>query len=505
MQILKEIIYLLRDNNVYPIDYLKSGDSKRTDSKLLKLYEGITSGKFNSDAEAEKAIYTGSIGSVAYRKLKSDLKDRLLDAVQQIDTRQPGFSDYQKAYYACHRQWLTVKILAGLNANNAAISLATKLLKVAEKFHLTLISIDITSYLRIQYGLRDENDTRFREVNAAFKKFNELHLAESKAEELYAEIISQYVNVRTVKPGLEQAAIDCYEQIAGEMALFKSYKLQMYGYLLGLLRYTSVNNFVKALEYCNEAVLFFESLPYEAPTPLQIFHYQSLLCNIQLRRFPEGKIAANECLRLMVEGSFNWFKYQELYLQLALHSREYAQADSVLEMIFNHERFEFLPDNVKELWIIYESYMYYLHLMEKVTMDRATKFNLNYFERKTTIFSRDKGGMNVAILIIRFLIQIKQGQKNKILDEQDSLNQYCYRHLRGENTQRSYKFIKMLLLIPGAQFAPKLVEQKSEVLREQLRELPVRIADQSNEIEIVPYEHLWEMVIESLKAKGSGS
>ncbi len=468
---------------------------------MLRLYEGIALGKFHSDTEAEKVIYPGSLGGAAYRKLKSDLKERLLEAVNQIDTNQSQFSDFQKAYYYCHRQWAIVRILTGLNANNAALNLAAKLLKISEKFHLTLLTMDIASYLRVQYGLREGNDSKYKEAKAAFTQSKAVYDAESLAEEMYVELVSGYVNVRTVKEELLEVVNDNFEKIAPSMALYKSYKLQMYGYLVGLLRYTCINDFENASQYCEEAIRFFKSLPYEAPTPLQIFYYQSLVCNIQTRRFKEGKIAADECLRLMSEGTFNWFKYQELFLKLSLHSGEYEQSVQTLQSILHHPRFEFLPDNVKEVWAICEAYIYCLSLLGKVKMVGSDKFNLGYFERKTTIFSKDKGGLNVAILIVRFLIQLQEGNVRKIMDEQDALNQYCYRHLKGENTRRSYWFIKMLLLIPYSHFDLKLVESRAGALREKLDAVPFEVANQTNEIEIIPYEHLWEMAIQILKSK----
>jgi hypothetical protein len=55
-------------------------------------------------------------------------------------------TDYQKAYYECHRLWLiVVKILTGQNANKAAMGLAVKLLKQTERFDFTLLTMDIAS------------------------------------------------------------------------------------------------------------------------------------------------------------------------------------------------------------------------------------------------------------------------------------------------------------------------------------------------------------------------
>ena len=114
MQDLKEIILLLIQHSIYPF---KGAEAK---SKLLALWDGIAKGKFTTDEAAAKALYDESFEGSKYRKLKSDFRERVLDAVLEIDGNHKSYSDYQKAYYECHRQWTVVRILTGQNANAAA-------------------------------------------------------------------------------------------------------------------------------------------------------------------------------------------------------------------------------------------------------------------------------------------------------------------------------------------------------------------------------------------------
>ena len=107
MQDLKEIILVLQQNGINPF---KGSDSK---SKLRALCEGIGKGKFATDEAAAKALYDEGFEGSKYRKLKSDLRERLLAAVLEIDGSQKTNSDYQKAYYECNRLWIMVRILTG--------------------------------------------------------------------------------------------------------------------------------------------------------------------------------------------------------------------------------------------------------------------------------------------------------------------------------------------------------------------------------------------------------
>ena len=75
MQDLKEIILLLVQHNIQPF---KGANSK---SKLLALWDGIAKGKFSTDETAAKALYDERFEGSKYRKLKSDFRERILNAV----------------------------------------------------------------------------------------------------------------------------------------------------------------------------------------------------------------------------------------------------------------------------------------------------------------------------------------------------------------------------------------------------------------------------------------
>jgi hypothetical protein len=499
MQALKEIIHLLSQNQIHPFEHLKSADGKSAPSKLLALYEGVANGQFHSDIEAEKAIYGDQAGRSAYRKLKSDLRDHLFEAVMNININQGDFSDYQAAYYQCHRQWLMVRILTGMNANTAALSLAARLLKQADRFDFTLLCMDIVSFLRLQYGLRESNDQKFNKAQEDFIQYRALYDAECLAEELYTNLIVRYVNHRSAPTEVHESAVNYYEKIKGYMQQHQSYKLQMYGYLIGLLSHISVNDYQRAEAFCNEAITFFGNRPYEARTPLQIFHYQNLICNIQLRQFEAGRTSAHECLKYLEEGTYNWFKYHELYLQLSFHSKEYQRADDTLKLILQHNQFHTLPEQEQSLWSVYGAYMYYLHLMGKIHSNTPDKYKDALFDDQSPVYSKDKGILSITTIIARLLILLKEHKYRQVIGELDDTNQYCYRHLRGEHTKRSYYLIKMLLSIPLGLFDEKQVQSKAASLFEKLQQTPFQVANQTHEFEMIPYEDLWEMALESLR------
>jgi hypothetical protein len=493
MQALKELVLLLQQHNLHPL----STASEQT-SKLGAFYEGITKGKFKTDADACMALYNEDPKSSKYRKMKSDLREKLLESVLQLTPNQAQASDYQKAYHDCHKEWLMVRILTGRNANTAAIMLANRLMRQAEKFDFTLLSMDVASYLRIQFGLRESDDHKFQEANRKFGHYRNVYDAESLAEELYTQLIVGYVNNRSAQSEVHLKAVEYYDCVKGLLDQYTTYRLHLYGNLISLMRFTSVNDYPQTLENCEKAIRFFQSKPYEARVPLQIFYYQRLICNIQLRQFEAGQESAQYCMNLMNEGTFNWFKYRELYFQLSMHTGRYEEASKTLHSTLKNPRFEFLPDNAKELWRIYESYVYYLGIAGKVKLPPGYVFKLGKFVNETPIFSRDKSGLNISIIVVRLMLLLQERKYDKLLDEVEAIDQYAYRHLRGKNTQRSYFFIRLFLQIPLGAFDRGMIYDKAQRYLTRLNSIPLQVANQTHEIEILPYEDLWQFAFESL-------
>jgi hypothetical protein len=57
----------------------------------------------------------------------------------------------------------------------------------------------------------------------------------------------------------------------------------------------------------------------------------------------------------------------------------------------------------------------------------------------------------------------------------------------------------MLLSIPLGLFDEKQVQSKAASLFEKLQQTPFQVANQTHEFEMIPYEDLWEMALESLR------
>jgi hypothetical protein len=502
MRALKELALVVHNNRLQSVELIQDYDGEGPMNKVQEFYYGLVRNELSEDELAAEVLLNTDRTDSRYQKLKSKLKRTLLNTVYFVDTRRSNYTDRQRAYYTVYKDWAAAKILLGKNARLVAIQLSQRLLNIAEKYEFTDLSVDVLRVLRLHFGAREGNLKKYESYNALFKYYESLFHYENRAEELYTELVLKFIKSKSSDEETRQKAIEYYAELEEPLARYTSYRLHLSALLIRLMIYSSVNDYKNTLTICDEALDFFQKKTYNASVPIQICYYQKLICYTQMKEYVQGKIAAEQCLSYLDEGSFNWFKYQELYFMLSMHTDNFQSAYQVYRQTTDHKSYQFLPPSLKEIWRIYESYLHFLVDMDRVEVaehdTQFNKFRLGKFINETPIFSQDKRGMNIPILVIQIVFMIHQKKYGAAIDRIEAIQKYCSRYLVKDDTFRSNCFIKMLLQIPKASFHKAAVIRKSEKYLEKLENYPLNLSSQSHEIEIIPFEALWGLVLETL-------
>jgi len=499
MQEIKELIHVIRANKLS----LTPTVFENENGKLTDLYTLITSNEVQTDEEAAERLYGEGKDNAGYRKLRGTLKNHLVDTILHLDLDQYANTHRQKAQCRCYKDWAAVKMLMSKNANDAGISLCQRLLKRAKKYEFTELVMETASLLRVYYGTMGGDLRKFEHYNQLFKNVRTIWDHENRAEELYTELVIRFVKSKANQPEIYDKAKQYYNQIAVAMSKYTSYRLHLSGNLIRMMTYTSTNNYQEASALCDEIIHFFEKKDYAATIPLQIFWYQKIVCCLQMRLFEEGKIAISKCLDNLDEGTYNWFKLKQLDILLSFHTKDYQQAYDRFTDLVNHPQYHVLPEHFTETLRIYSAYLYYLSAIGKIELSEKDRnfhnFRIAKFVNDTPIFSKDKRGMHIPILIIQILLLTMDRKYGLVIDKIDAIEKYCSRYLRKDDTYRSNCFIKMLLQIPLSNFHRANVERKTQAYMDRLLQVPIELAQQTHDVEIIPYEDLWEFALASLQ------
>lgn len=194
------------------------------------------------------------------------------------------------------------------------------------------------------------------------------------------------------------------------------------------------------------------------------------------------------------QSTLNWFAYLENYYLLTLHSQKYELASLLLDKVFTNSYYLKVSPTAKERWQLYQAYLSIINgdlYLKKVT---------NPYLISLPEYSKDKQGFNVAILILQFFYFLQRKDIEALLYRIESLKKYIHTHLKDTFSLRSKLFLKLLILAVTEDFDAENIKKKGRKYFEKLADTPTP-GDAYAEIEIVPYEHLWELILNVLQKR----
>jgi len=493
MDKLNELVDIISRIKTQKIELIGSGNTKY--GKLItQLYEGIANKKYVSDQEAAIDIYGINYTPNNFAHLKKALTKKLLNMLFFIDISDVHFTNFQKKHIAAERQRSAIRILLARGAKNISIGLAEKLLKTSLKFEFTEISLELARILLRHYRTHDINPRKEKNFEGIVNKVLPIFLAEIELDKWYGLSVKTLGNDRISRTKKIKIIANYAEEINAIFPEKDSFKIGRLAYSTLIIEQSIQNNHIGIIKVCQSAINYFEKKEVVASKQLIVHFYINLLAAyIPLQRFKEGQEVSEKIFQYVAEGSINWFLALDYYFLLSLHTANYDKAVAIFQQAINHTSFKTLFPDFKELWKVYNAYLAYLQSVKLVNQQETPPFKVAKFMNEVPIFSKDKKGVNVAIIIIQILFLVAQGKEVKIIDKVESLRMYVHTHLRNDDSLRSNIFIKMLLKMIQSNFHKSGTIRRTKLLLKKLQETPVASKGQSKYVEIIPYETLWEI------------
>jgi hypothetical protein len=267
------------------------------------------------------------------------------------------------------------------------------------------------------------------------------------------------------------------------------------------MRFELANDHTGLLKVCDRAIESFRTRKISRGVAEYLFDIRRITCYIQFKEHDRAEAVARRYFPKMNTTDMNWFVLKAYIMINRLHAGQYTEAHAIMAEVHANKAYRSLPATTAQTWLVFEAHMYFLASVEKIDSisQPEAKFKVYKFLNNIPIYSKDKMGLNIAVLIMHVLILLQQRKFGEIIDRVDALNQYCHRHLRKDETFRSNCFIKMLLKIVRADFNRKRAERYAEPILKKLTSAPFVLSDQNIEVEIIPYEDLWNIVLELLE------
>ena len=472
----------------------------KRNSLLYDLYFGILNGNYKNDEQAALGIYGKSSKSKSYQKLKYQLYKRLLDGVLFIDLSQPKYNETQRALQTCHKNWAIGKVLLAKGVTKPGIKLFEQTIRVALNYQYSYLVIDIAMDLKRHYSRFEPNTLKFKKYSEIHKKYNELYELEVIAEDYHNELRSTSAKKRGVySQELADKAQQYLEDLKNKKGDLESRKLNHYYYLLSIFRYEIVSDFENIIKSCQASIAMFEKSQSVG------FFYGNyariLIAQIALKRYDNAFVTLEKLNSIpFPQATRVWFQVKQINIILFWHMKDYQPSVEIFLDTFHNPNSKKVSQLIRNEWKLLEAHVHLLIEFDRIDptehKKRLRKFKLSRFLNDVPGASKDKEGHNIQILIIQVIFLLRLGDIEKALNRIQVLNQYRNKYLKKDHTYRSNVFIKMLIVLVQNQMHKTATERKSAKYINLLKEHPIEKSKQSIGVEMIPYEDLWEMILE---------
>mgnify|MGYP000055552128 CR=1 FL=1 len=502
MKNLIEISKIVTKKKVRKIEIFDDHSLKHKNSKFNDFYEALMVGKFKNDRDAASFLYSCSPTDDKYRQLKSRFRKRLLNTLFFLDVNLPSTSTYDRAYYSCNKDWTLVKILLSNNAQTTASSLAKHILTVALKFKFADVIVNCSRILR-KYSAEISDEKSFEEYDSHIKQYSNVLDAEIRSEELYQRVIMNYYKPPSKNQNLEEK-IDTYcDALVGLSEIYESPVVIYNMYLVWAFRYEMLLDFNSMLEVCKRAEKYIEENPtYYQIDKLATFQLKKMSAYLHLKDWQNGKINAEKCLQSFPKGSDTWFEFMEYYLFLSIHTDNYINAIAIYYEAISHSKFKKQSAITKEKWKVYDVYLNFIIESQGksnpiLEAQRRKTFRVSRFLNDPILYPKDQRIFTVLLVVAQLLFFIDKKSFNAADERIDRLKNYANRQLKKEEYFRVIQFIRLLQQLNKAEFQPAKLSNVEKYYN-RLIEKPMLYRGLPSEIEVIPYEKLWKMILAKL-------
>ena len=223
-------------------------------------------------------------------------------------------------------------------------------------------------------------------------------------------------------------------------------------------------------------------------------------CTIKLNDFELGKKQIKSAKRQILENPINDQALSDYAICLGLRTGNYEFAYREFVSVNQRKISRFLTPISQERWVILEACINLLVAAKKITPEpdwpKLRAFRAASFVNKVFVATKNKKGDNIQVLIFQTLFSIIRKKYDAAIDRTSSLEAYCNRYLKDDENLRNNCFFKLLLITTKAGFDRRIVERKSEATFKRLKEATDR--SKLNNTELIPYEELWDILLDHL-------
>jgi len=496
MEELMQLIGIVKHKGQRSLQLVNQNFRKKEKSKDNILYNGLVNREYKNELEAARKLFKTDPGNRNFRNTKAKLKQKLLNNLFFLDYQKSEYTAYQSTYYDCLNQVHQIKILIMEGANCIAIRKIPSIVKTAIEFELFEIALESLTLIRNEYS--------------RMGKCTPLNMSENDIREILPikKIIDQCENIYYDTLVLMNKSISSCEKIIDDIPksinkiekLSREYKLHRLDILAQKLKiaYFTVqqnhSGILKVCSYLEKTYLYKDNSRIKVDLKYKEIAFIKLHALYVLNKYDEGIKYAFDTSAIFKSGYDDWFRFKEYQFLILMKAGKFHHATNVFRSVRVNKNYHKIADIDKERWTIYRVYLLFVNDSKLVKWG----FDLDKYKEETPRFEKDYQGYNIATFIIQFLLYFREADAKNLKIKLNQLCQFSSVHLDKRHNYRNSIFIRMLEIIVEKNYDYKSVSEKGSNYLKKLKKTQIP-PDWHLELEIIPYDKLWEYIINILK------
>lgn len=471
--------------------------NSRQTNKEKQLVSTLASMPGATQLQVVKALYGKATAAniKALKMLQSRVQGKLLNHLYFLNHQDPRHLVSRRYELECLDLLHKVSILYAEREHTLSERLLLRCLRLAERGEFTQYVVQTARMLRNLYA-EQRKAGPYKKIAAVLARAQQVLVCEDEAEHLYTGIqlgLSGTVAARRAVLSQLPDYLAQLESLHRRVRSFTTYNTwyrtrmaydELQGNYQEMIRVTAA-----ASKRWRDGKLNMRRFD------LRYNHFASVSAYLRSRQPVQGLRLAEKYAQDFHPSSGNWFYFQELHLLLALHAEQYEQAQVLLVAITKNPAYLNQREAALQRWDLYKAYVTFVLPQAPTT---ARQRQMAQWVLVLPEYSRDKRGHNVAMLVLQLLHFLRERNLEAVLLRLERLRKYQQRHLFDPTTMRSRLFLRLLPLIVEKNFDAARTAERGKALLQQLRETPPP-GNAFAEVEIIPYEQLWGLVLMLLR------
>lgn len=471
-------------------------------SLVEKLLQGIASGVYKTEEDASKDLYGQAPNSPSFIRLKDRVYSKLFQQLFLINFQGNKFSNESQKYFKNLANLVAARMLYGMGNNFLAKKLAKRTVKYASEKNQSEIGFLASNLLMaiIRDFPEKRENTELRAYDNISKTFFSNLLIENEIDCCYGTIVNNLQKGGNFRKKEVDRVFHTLISLQNKLKGISNNKVIRYYFSIAVLEIQKMN-FYDAIKTCDSGLKRTNNA--QIPSA-QILYLLKTQCYIHLNYNPKALAAIKAAEEKDRKRGHNRIQSLELTFLIYIRSSDFGDAVKIFQDATTNKSFSSLSQIAQESWHQYGLLLLFLIQLDKIppseSLDRVKpKLRLGKLMNELQEYSKDKAGQNLSIRILHAMILLVSKRYEEFEESLPPLQAYIQRYIRKyPELSRSGMLVKMLSHIPAVGYDAERAAWRARTQLEKMTVPPEQLPLKITEMEVIPYEKMWQFVVEFL-------